>query len=100
MSPDELVDFSGVPLRVNIYEGVAEKYTSPWSRRGGYHAREALLDLMPRISLERIGDIVDATPGISDTRRAFYKMMAEVRYRVVLMPAYKLALRERPEQGL
>lgn len=56
--------------------------------------------MMPRISLERIGDIVDATPGISDTRRAFYKMMVEVRYRVVLTPAYKLALREHPEQGL
>lgn len=83
-----------------IVDGRKPSYDEFLVSEKGYHAREALLDLMPRISLERIGDIVDATPGISDTRRAFYKTMTEVRYRVVLMPAYKLALREHPEQGL
>lgn len=49
---------------------------------------EALLRIAPRINMDKICDIIDNTPGISDIRRKFYKAMLHERYQQIIMEPY------------
>ncbi len=49
---------------------------------------KSVLDIVPRISREKINNIIDSTPLISEKRKAFYKIMAECREILLLKPAY------------
>lgn len=59
--------------------------------REGSPARGALIELLPKIDRAAIGDIIDAVPGISETRRAFYRQTIDLRFDRILKPAYELA---------
>ena len=50
---------------------------------------KALLRIMPQISMEKINQIIDETPAISDIRKNFYKTMLQKRYEKILEPAYQ-----------
>lgn len=48
----------------------------------------ALLRIAPRIDIDKICEIVDDTPGISDIRKQFYKTMLNERYQQIIMEPY------------
>lgn len=50
----------------------------------------ALLRIMPRINIDKIKQIVDNTPQISDIRKQFYKTMIEARYKEILLEPYRI----------
>ncbi len=52
---------------------------------------EALFRIFPKISLEKINDVIDNTPIISDIRKQFYKTMLSQRYYKILDFAYEKA---------
>ena len=83
--------FPTVKLLVN---GKKPRYGDFLLSDEGENAREALLELMPRINFSEIDSIVEATPGISETRKAFYKTLLRVRRDTILKPAYELAQTE------
>lgn len=83
--------FPTVKLLVN---GKKPRYDDFLLSDEGKNARKALLRLMPQINFSEIDSIVEATPGISDTRKAFYKTLMRVRRNTILKPAYELAQAE------
>lgn len=53
----------------------------------------ALKRIMPRINMERIGEIVRSTPYISELQKEFYLTMLWARYEHILEPSFALAQR-------
>lgn len=53
---------------------------------------EALLRVYPKISMEKINQIINETPIISETRKDFYKRMLNERYEKILSFSYEKAL--------
>lgn len=53
---------------------------------------KALLNLFPKIDLEKINKIIDETPFISDIRKEFYKKILKLRYEIILKNNYKKLL--------
>lgn len=49
----------------------------------------ALLRVYPKIDFEKINNIIDNTPIISDIRKEFYKTILKERYDRILTPAYE-----------
>ena len=60
----------------------------------GADCRQELLELYPKINLEKIYQVIEETPGISDIQREFYCKCIEVRSRLILEPGYEKALDE------
>ena len=55
---------------------------------------EAIKRITPKIDLNKIRDIIDNTPNISDVRKDFYKRMITSRFEKIIKPAYdKLSCR-------
>lgn len=54
---------------------------------------EALKRIVPRIHMEKIEDLINATPYITDLQKDFYKLYLNKRYELILQPAYRLASR-------
>lgn len=50
---------------------------------------EALLRIYPKIDLNKIKEIIENTPSISDVRKEFYKTMLQERYDKLLTPPYR-----------
>lgn len=48
---------------------------------------KALARIVPRIDFNKINSIIDDTPGISETRREFYKKYLKCRYDKILAPS-------------
>ena len=48
----------------------------------------ALLEIFPRIDMEKIKSIIDNTPYISDIRKNFYKKILNLRYNKILKDSY------------
>ena len=53
---------------------------------------KALLNLFPKIDLEKINKIIDETPFISNIRKEFYKKILKLRYEIILQNNYKRLL--------
>ncbi|MBR5702957.1 MAG: hypothetical protein IKX45_01745 [Bacteroidales bacterium] len=53
----------------------------------------ALRRIMPRIKIERIGEIVHSTPYISELQKNFYLTMLWARYEHILEPSFAMAQR-------
>lgn len=51
---------------------------------------EALVRIVPRIDMNRIGAIIDEIEGISDLRRQFYKLILQQRYEKILQHTYRM----------
>ena len=50
---------------------------------------EAIIRIVPLISMEKIDAIIDATPQMSDVRKEYLKKSVEIRYTQILLPALK-----------
>ena len=51
--------------------------------------KEAVLRIVPNIDLNKIDDIIDETPELSNVRNKFYKTMIRERYEKILLPVYR-----------
>jgi hypothetical protein len=52
--------------------------------------QEAMKRVMPKIDMDKICEIIDDTPEISDTRKEYLKKAIELRYEQMLVPSFKL----------
>lgn len=50
---------------------------------------DAILRMMAKIDIDKIKQIIDNTPYISDVRKNFYKTILSERYEKILVPAYE-----------
>ena len=50
---------------------------------------EALNRIYPKIEIEKINNIIDEIPCISDIRKSFYKKIIKSKYNDILKVAYK-----------
>lgn len=55
---------------------------------------KSLLKIFPHINLNKINEIIDETPLISNIRKAFYKNIIHARYHIVLEKAYDLCIQQ------
>ena len=58
---------------------------------GNQDCSDALLRIVPRIDLEKIGAFIDGVPVITDLQKNFYKTYITARCELILKPAYDLA---------
>lgn len=50
---------------------------------------QALFRMFPRINLNKINEIIDETPFISEIRKNFYKKIIKMRYDMILGTSYQ-----------
>lgn len=98
--PEKIEDrvqlFPTAALRVN---GRKVRYHEFLLSEKGRFCRELLRELYPKLDMEKIRDLIDAAPGLSETRRNFYKTLTNIRHEVILKPAYELSLKEEKEKS-
>jgi hypothetical protein len=54
-----------------------------------------LLEIAPKIDLEKINRVIKETPAISHTRKLFYKTMVRVRKELIIDKAYEMIKNEK-----
>ena len=54
--------------------------------------RDAVRRIVPRVDLNAISDLIDATPYITDLQKRFYKHYIAARFEIILQPAYEIAM--------
>ena len=50
---------------------------------------EAVIKICERYSQEKIDELIDETPFLTDTHKEFYKYILRQRFEKILLPAYK-----------
>jgi len=51
--------------------------------------QEAIKRVVPRIDMEKICNIIDSTPHISNVRKEYLKKAVELRYKQIIVPSFK-----------
>lgn len=77
------------PTAALMVDGQKVAYSQFISSFANQDCTDALLRIVPKIDMEKIREIVDSTPGISDIRKEFYKTMLEERYEQILLEPYR-----------
>ena len=54
----------------------------------------ALMRIAPKIHMDKIEEIIDNTPGVSDIRKLFYKTMLNQRYKQIILEPYQEHLKK------
>ena len=54
-----------------------------------YDCDEAIVRIVPRIDMEKIEQLINETPYITDLQKDFYKAYINARYEKILLPAYE-----------
>ena len=67
--------------KVGYYDMLSSNYDS--------NCTKALIKMLPKIDMNRIDNIIDKTPFISDIRKEFYKDIIKLRKEVILDRAYE-----------
>ena len=62
--------------KINYYDFISSKENEDCNK--------ALLDIRSRIDLQEVNRIIDETPGISEVRKEFYKLILKKRYEIIL----------------
>ncbi|MCQ2079763.1 MAG: HipA domain-containing protein [archaeon] len=70
-------------------DGGRSSYHEVIGSMGFEECNDAVLRICPRVSLERIGELVDSVRCISDIHRRFYKHMIRSRYQRILLETYE-----------
>jgi hypothetical protein len=68
-------------VKINYYDFIASLKNE--------HCNEAIKRIVPRIDFDKIFDIIDNTPFISETRKTFYKTFIKARHDIILQPAFE-----------
>ena len=66
--------------KVGYYDMLSSNYDT--------NCTKSVLDIVPKINMYRISNIIDETPYISDIRKAFYKKIIKFRKEIILDRAY------------
>lgn len=82
------------PAAALMVDGKKIKFDDFLMSERGYECRTVLLDLYPKIDVERINDFIEQTPLKSPEKREFCKQCITQRHHLILEPAYQLALSE------
>ena len=75
------------------YNGSKIKYYDFITKLENDDCSEALMRMYPRIDINKINDIIDEIPCITDIRKKFYKIIIKYKYEDILQVAYKKKLK-------
>ena len=75
------------------YNGSKIKYYDFIAKLENDDCSEALMRMYPRIDINKINDIIDEIPCITDIRKKFYKIIIKYKYEDILQAAYKKKLK-------
>lgn len=75
------------------YNGSKIKYYDFITKLENDDCSEALMRMYPRIDINKINDIIDEIPCITDIRKKFYKVIIKYKYEEILQVAYKKKLK-------
>lgn len=75
------------------YNGSKIKYYDFIAKLENDDCSEALMRMYPRIDINKINDIIDEIPCITDIRKKFYKIILKYKYEDILQVAYKKKLK-------
>lgn len=75
------------------YNGSKIKYYDVITKLENDDCSEALMRMYPRIDINKINDIIDEIPCITDIRKKFYKIIIKYKYEDILQVAYKKKLK-------
>ena len=75
------------------YNGSKIKYYDFITKLENDDCSEALMRMYPRIDINKINDIIDEIPCITDIRKKFYKIIIKYKYEDILQAAYKKKLK-------
>ena len=75
------------------YNGSKIKYYDFIAKLENDDCSEALMRMYPRIDINKINDIIDEIPCITDIRKKFYKIIIKYKYEDILQVAYKKKLK-------
>lgn len=81
---------AGDQHKVNYKQYIAEMKNTDLNK--------AVLRIVPKIDMDKVYEIIDNTPIISDKRKEFYKTMLDERYKEILLEPYRQL--ERTQQQL
>ena len=71
------------------YNGSKIKYYDFITNLENKECTEALMRIYPRINVEKIYNIIDEIPCITNIRKEFYKTIIKYKYENILQVAYK-----------
>lgn len=75
------------------YNGSKIKYYDFITKLENDDCSEALMRMYPRIDINKINDIIDEIPCITDIRKKFYKIIIKYKYEDILQVAYRKKLK-------
>ena len=75
------------------YNGSKIKYYDFITKLENDDCSEALMRMYPGIDINKINDIIDEIPCITDIRKKFYKIIIKYKYEDILQAAYKKKLK-------
>lgn len=75
------------------YNGSKIKYYDFITKLENDDCSEALMRMYPRIDINKINDIIDEIPCITDIRKNFYKIIIKYKYEDILQVAYRKKLK-------
>ena len=75
------------------YNGSKIKYYDFITKLENDDCSEALMRMYPRIDINKINDIIDEIPCITDIRKKFYKIIIKYKYEEILQVAYRKKLK-------
>lgn len=91
-----LNDENEIEKRVFVFPNSASKRKikiNPYFYINSFESNDcskALFDIFPKIDMNKIENLIDEIPCISDLRKKFYKTILNKRYELILKPAYDL----------
>lgn len=75
------------------YNGSKIKYYDFITKLENDDCSKALMRMYPRVDINKINDIIDEIPCITDIRKKFYKIIIKYKYEDILQVAYKKKLK-------
>ena len=70
------------------YKGSKIKYYDFITKLENEDCTEALIRIFPKIDINKIEEVIDNIPCITEIRKRFYKLVIKDKYEEILKPAY------------
>lgn len=100
----DIIDFSQYAKNIHSYGGSDNKnreekfgYFELLSSGFDKECTKAFFRIYDRINIEKINDIIENTPFISDIRKNFYKKMISYRKELIFDKSYELLTRQKAD---
>ena len=95
-SPDEIsIRIEKFPTAALLLEnGEKASYMGYIASLENQDCTDALLRIVPRIDINKIGEIIDGIDSLSDIRKTFYKTILSERFERILLPPYRKVIEQ------